>query len=206
MKTMLTPEQQQKLLNYIKERRYGYMVRMIVLLIYATLITPIAIMELYVNTQDRYDTESVPYSIVTLSADRMHSAALVSPDVLAVQRYRRSRYMVTFWTTWIMAAITGGVMFLCGYGIKFGHNSNYDCVKRLDYTCQTKPYGGKSEDTHRHPYFLIDTEGKQYCCPIFLDYKDADAGSFLTCVMLSNGSLYAYLDRECSLEWWEKDQ
>lgn len=207
METMLTPEQHQKLLSYIKERRYGYMIRMIVLLVYAALVTPLAIMELYINTQEHNDAEIAPSSIVTLSADQMHSAVYVSPNVLAVRRYRYRRGRpVEFLATWILAVIIGVVMFLRGYGIKFGHNSDYDCVKRLDYTCQTKPYGGKSEDTHKHPYFLMDMEGSQYCCPVFLDYKNADTGSFLTCVILNNGSLYAYLDREHSREWWEEDQ
>ena len=87
------------------------------------------------------------------------------------------------------------VVFLKGIGITFGKNSDYDCLKRDQYKLEFYGFGGKLPDTGKHPYYVKDSSGTEYICPLFLDYKKAGQESTLICVMLANGKNYALLEK-----------
>ena len=112
--------------------------------------------------------------------------------------YRR-RSRISILALWIICAVTFVLHFLRGIGIHFGKNSDFDCAKKQDYVFEMKEYGGKDPDSGKAPYYVYDTAGTKYFCPVFLDWKNACEGCRLYCVTLANGKHYAMLEEQALL-------
>ncbi len=96
---------------------------------------------------------------------------------------------------WLLSTLITLVMFLQGIGKIFGKNSDYDCVKKDNYTLNIRKFAGKKPDTGKHPYFVEDFYGNSYQCINFLDWKHAHDGDMLICIELKNGKKYALLQK-----------
>lgn len=185
---ILTEEQAEIIIKYIRDRRYSFMVRMIAALVVAVLGLPLAVLE----AQELFGS---------LERGVQGGAQLLAFRYRRRRRYRRGS-LVAFW---IICVFIGVTMFLQGIGKKFGIGSDLDCMLQKKYICEKKAFGAKSADAQKHPYFLIDEDNNSYYCPIFLDWKKAEPGNCLICVTLSNGNRYALLDKTTVKEWWEEE-
>ncbi len=163
----LPEEKETVLLQYVSERRYSFMMMLYLSLAGSLLLLPLAI----------YDFKN-----------------LVNPGYYGYSyRYRRNRsgYILIFWIMCIASFI---VSFIRGIGKTFGMNSDFDCLKNQKYAFGTMILGGKKHDAAKHPYYVSDRDGNEYCCPIFLDYKNAKFGDEMFCIILDNGTRYALCD------------
>lgn len=167
-------EKEEALCKYIADRRYVHMMTLYLSLAGSVILAPFAIMEWN-----------------GLSA-RSHKSYYYR------RRYARRGSIVGLW---IFAIATFIVMFIKGIGSVFGRNSDYDCVKRRKYAFGTMTVGGKKHDLQRHPYYVSDRDGNEYCCPVFLDYKNAQFGDTMFCVVLDNGKRFAM--RDVSKPGWD---
>ncbi len=160
----LPEEQEQLLVDYVKSRRYSFMLVLWLTGIGAVVLLPAAIFE------------------------------LSNPELMDRRpRYRRSRRFSLF-ATFCILALSFIVSFIRGFGKDFGCNADLDCLLRQKYAFGTMTVGDKHKDTMKHPYFVSDVQGREYCCPVFLDYKKVQPGDTMHCVLLDNGKRYAFLE------------
>ncbi len=168
-------EKEEALCKYIADRRYVHMMTLYLSLAGALFLMPLAIMEIKTLSNPSYGSYSY-------------------------RSYRR-RHRFDFAVIWTFSMVTFIVMFIKGIGSVFGRNSDYDCVKRQKYAFGTMTVGGKKHDLQRHPYYVSDRDGNEYCCPVFLDYKNAQFGDTMFCVVLDNGKRFAM--RDVSKPGWD---
>lgn len=93
---------------------------------------------------------------------------------------------------WGVCVIQIVVYLFMGLGKIFGPGSDYDRICRSDYSCRLFTVGEKkSNDKNKHPYFVTDSDGCEYTCVSFLDYKFAESGTEMIGIELGNGKRYA---------------
>ena len=190
----LDEEQEQTLIGYIKSRRYRTMLSLYTSIAYLVGTAPLA----YVDLLALLQKGTGRYSSV------LSQAALTAGGLLR-HHYHHSRHVDgELFFLWIGVAVFLLITFLRGYGRVFGKNSDLDCVKNGKYSYELRPFGGKSPDKGKHPYYLMDGTGTAYLCPVFLDYKNAAPDRELLCVHLDNGNRFALLAKD-NTPWWQKD-
>ena len=173
---MRMPEEKEELLKrYINERRYGYVLTVIVLCIMT----------------------------VFLLIIMFHAIEQMQKGIFVVRFRRRYHYYAMDIAECAAMSIVYIFVFLRGWGKKFGPNSDIDCVKHMKYQYGTAHLSEKDPDAKKHPYYVMDREGNRYICPVFLEYRNMDFGEEMFCVVLDNGSRYAFQLHE--IPWWEKD-
>ncbi len=128
------------------------------------------------------------------------------PDALNSPGYRTEVSPGT--SAGIIFLIAFGLIFLIllkyGYGRFYGKGSDHDCLKEQKYAFGTMLLERKAKDMGKHPYCVYDTEGNEYICPTFRDYRTPTHGERMFCAILDNGSRYAIFleknEREKSYE------
>lgn len=188
----LSQKQIETIIKYIKDRRYKMMISMYLCMILVVIGIPAMLADI---------------QLLSGNGSRTLASAAVPLGQLA-RRYYGHRYVPgEFLFIWIGFVIVLIILIVRNYGIRFGKNSDLDCMQRGMYTVETASFAGKSEDTGKHPYYLFDADGKPYKCPVFLEWKKADWGTKILFVSLSNGRGYAMLPEstEPDKEWWEED-
>lgn len=159
----LDPDKEDALIKYVKDRRYMLMISLYISGFLSVVLAPFAIAEINNILSGTYYT--VGYG-----------------------RRRRSSVIVF----WLFMLVTFVVNFFTGFGRVFGPGSDYDCLKKGKYGFGTMTLGGKKHDSGKHPYYVCDKLDNVYICPVFLDYKNANFGDEMFCVVLDNGKRFAF--------------
>lgn len=169
---VITEEQRRELLRYLEDRRGSYNAKVVVCGV-ALLVTTLLSLPVYLGY---VDSRTVSYR----PKGKLTSVELAYfPPVLLI-------------------------IFICllirGFGRYFGPTSPISCVRRCDYSCARILVGSKAPDTGRHPYYINGMDGVRYCCPVYLDYKYANAGGTMIGVVTSHGRCYAMADSTAAHE------
>jgi hypothetical protein len=170
----LDPKREKKLLDYVADRRYRFMMTLYLSGAAAVLGAPLAI----------YDMGNL----------KMDGGAVPLPDMemLLAGRYGRYRYIPgSLFISWVIDIILFLFLFLSGIGRQFGAGSDYYCVAKQKYICHTMRVSGVDAGCTKHPYRIFDELGEPCICPVFLDYKHAEIGVEMLCITLDNGHKYA---------------
>ena len=171
----LTQEQKQLLTEYIKDRRFPYMARLcclfgLTVLMFLTFLPDL--LRLYYNPESWEESWSAP-------AWAKESGYYALP--------------ILFFCLWIASVCWFLKEFRQGIGKAFWKNSDYDCLLHDNYQLDFRECAGKQPDSGKYPYFVSDSDGNRYQCPVFLDWKHAQKGDTLLCITLKNGQKYALL-------------
>ncbi len=93
---------------------------------------------------------------------------------------------------WGICVVQIVVYLFMGLGKIFGPGSDYDRIRRSDYSCCHIAVGEKKpNDKNKHPFHITDRNGCEYICVSFLDYKFAEPGCEMIGITLGNGKRYA---------------
>lgn len=172
-------EKEALLVKYINERRYKRVLTVIILGILLVMLT-------FAMIHAISQMEKGIYSYVV---HRRH--------------HRRTHYYISDVVLWAVEGLLFLVAFLRGWGNYFGKNSDIDCIRNMKYGYGTMVLNEKEPDLKKHPYYVTDRQGNRYICPVFLDYRNAQFGEEMYCVVLDNGRRYAFSKNDT--EWWERD-
>lgn len=77
-----------------------------------------------------------------------------------------------------------------GWQIYYGRRSPRSCVKRMAFSVSFVTVREKEKDTGKHPYRIRCTDGNTYCCPVYLDYKNAEICGQMLGICTDGGSHY----------------
>ncbi len=182
----LDTEMESKLLEYIKSRRYKLMLMLYISLALSLLLAPIAILQMNGH-----------FTWLALDSGAIGDSTML---LLSLRGVRRIRLCYI----WYAALADFAVTFFGGIGRKFGPGSDYHCVVKQKYQYGYVAMEGKNPDIGKFPYRVYDTQGYEYDCPVFIDYKKAEKGSEMFCVILDNGSRFAFQKKDLT-PWWERD-
>ncbi|MBQ5335371.1 MAG: hypothetical protein J6Z45_05425 [Oscillospiraceae bacterium] len=163
---VITENQRRELLKYLEDRRGSYLAKTVVCGA-ALLITTMLSLPVYFGILDRRAVSYTPRG-----SFRTYRVAYAPPVLL-------------------FAFI---VLLIYGFGRYYGPTSPISRVRRCDYTCARIIVSGKSPDNGKYPYYVYDSNGVKYCCPVYLDYRDAAPGSTMIGAAVSSGRRYAMAD------------
>lgn len=165
----LSFEQKEIIMNYIKDRRYTFMMTLYASLVMSVVLAPLAI----------WDFKMICFPPTVRYLGRRHIYGVI----------------LTLWVIFIALFI---VYFFQGIGKTFWKNSDYDCLKHDAYTMDFLECAGKLPDSGKYPYFVTDSVGNAYQCMKFLEWKKIQDGEKFLGVTLKNGHKYALIQQNNS--------
>ena len=177
----LPEEQEEKLIRYIKDRRFPQLVLLGTLVFLLILFfAPMA-----------GDVMNILYSV-----KRADSASLpvIDPEMLTMaRRYHRAfpGEMLLLWLAILVAVI---VIYVRGLGTRYGPRSDLACVKKGLYVYGPVTVARKSTRTEKPPFYLYDDDGNAHTCPVFLDFRNVPIGGTMTAIVLDNGRRYCFVE------------
>lgn len=116
------------------------------------------------------------------------SVLLASPGLMLLGGIPGDRYMTLAGMMWFACLIGTVILFLTGYQRKFGRNSTYAQFKERHYSCEMITIDQLSGSEGRPPYLVTDQLGKQYICPVYLEFKQLRQGGNAIGIYLMDGT------------------
>ena len=177
----LPEEQEEKLIRYIKDRRFPQLV---------LLGTLVFLLILF------FAPMAGDVMIILYSVKRADSASLpvIDPEMLTMaRRYHRAfpGEMLLLWLAILVAVI---VIYVRGLGTRYGPRSDLACVKKGLYVYGPVTVARKSTRTEKPPFYLYDDDGNAHTCPVFLDFRNVPIGGTMTAIVLDNGRRYCFVE------------
>lgn len=112
------------------------------------------------------------------------------PGIMLLNGFSGNFYSSIAGLFWYICLIGGAVLFFTGYNKKFGPKSPYSMVKSGNYTCELITVSQKSGSEGRPPYLVSDQRGRQFICPVYLEFKHIQVGQQAVGVELIDGTSY----------------
>ena len=112
------------------------------------------------------------------------------PGLMILGGYQVGGYAGLAGICWFLCLIGGVILFLTGYNKKFGSKSPYNQVKSGSYTCELITISEKSGSEGKPPYLANDTKGRQFVCPVYLEFKHLQVGQQAVGVELVDGTSF----------------
>lgn len=81
-----------------------------------------------------------------------------------------------------------------GWQVHYGCRSPRSCIRRMAFSVSFVTVRKLGPDTGRHPYQIVCTDGITYCCPVYLDYKDAKICAQMLGICTDAGSHFIMKD------------
>lgn len=126
------------------------------------------------------------------------SVLLAVPGLMLLFGYGGGRYVALAGLGWIGSLAGTVILLVTGYQKVFGSNAPITHFKQRNYSCGKITISQLSDSAGRPPYLVSDTLGKQYVCPVFLEFKAMRRGGTATSVILPDGTAFAVHDADSS--------
>ncbi len=178
----LASEKEEIFLKYVKDRRYTFMICLYI----SVAISVLGLIPTILFLQ------TVPHGERILSLPQTDLPMLAA----GIFRVRGRSYVAELFFGWCAFVLLALILFIQGIGRIFGPGSDYHCFMKQKYAFGTMRVSGKAPDTGKHPYYVYDQYGAPCICPVFLDYRNVNAGDEMFCVLLDNGKRYVLLEKQ----------
>lgn len=122
------------------------------------------------------------------------SILLLIPGLMVLGGYGGSRESVLAGYAWFLCVGGAIVLFLTGYQKKFGSRAPIAQMKQRNFSCERIQIAQLSGSEGRPPYLATDSLGKQYVCPIYLEFKQLRQGGDAIGIYLMDGTCFVVHD------------
>ena len=122
------------------------------------------------------------------------SVLLALPGLMLLGGYGGNRYSLLAGVAWFGCLIGTLLLVITGYQKVFGANAPINLIKQHNYSCGKITVSQCSGSEGRPPYLVTDALGKQYICPIYLEFKALRPGGTAVAVYLPGGTSFAVHD------------
>lgn len=122
------------------------------------------------------------------------SVLFLLPGLMLLGGYGGNRYSVAAGAAWFLCIIGTVVLFLTGYQKKFGKAAPIEQMKQHNFSCERITIAQLSDSMGKPPYLISDSLGKQYVCPIYLEFKQLQRGGNAIGIYLPDGTCFAVHD------------
>lgn len=119
------------------------------------------------------------------------SVLLALPGLMLLGGYGGNRYSMAAGLLWYVCLAGLVVLFLTGWKKKFGPQASISQLKQNNYSCQLIAVSQLSGSEGRPPYLVTDSLGKQYVCPVYLEFKQLRQGGTAVGIYLPDGTCLA---------------
>ena len=177
----LPEEQEEKLIRYIKDRRFPQLV---------LLGTLVFLLILF------FAPMAGDVMIILYSVKRADSASLpvIDPEMLTMARHYHRAFPGEMLLLWLAILVAVIVIYVRGLGTRYGPRSDLACVKKGLYVYGPVTVARKSTRTEKPPFYLYDDDGNAHTCPVFLDFRNVPIGGTMTAIVLDNGRRYCLVE------------
>lgn len=116
------------------------------------------------------------------------------PGLMLLGGYGGNRYSYLAGIAWVLCVVGGIVLFLTGNQKKFGKGAPIERMKQRNFSCEYITVSQLSDSMGKPPYLVSDSLGKQYICPIYLEFKQLRRGGNAIGIYLTDGTCFAVHD------------
>lgn len=122
------------------------------------------------------------------------SVLLALPGLMLLRGIPGSMYETLAGMLWFVCLIGTVILVLTGYQKKFGSNAPISMFKQRNFSCESITVSQLSGSEGRPPYLVHDSLGKQYICPVYLEFKQLRQGGKAIGIYLPDGTCLAVHD------------